>query len=176
MRHKPSNQAIQRTATRCATTFSHDQNTSTSIGARARPPSLILFSLGSMRLLVLLSLVAGACSSAPHMRTDDQLAAAYRGDRAAIRAYFAQALRFCESSEIYAAPSEELSLKFRAVLSRIGDSPFAAAVSGTSPRIRSAVAHFISPRSIPEFPRTQTLLAAAPKIDFPLDKAYRSHE
>ena len=129
-----------------------------------------------MRLLVLLSLFAGACSSAPHVRTDEQLAAACHGDHAAIRAYFAQALRFCESSEIYADPSEELSLKLRAVLSRVGDSGFAAVVSRESARMRSAVAHFISPRSIPEFPRTQALLAAAPKIDFPLDKAYRSHE
>ena len=31
-----SNQAMQRTATRCAITFSHDQDTSTSIGARSR--------------------------------------------------------------------------------------------------------------------------------------------
>ena len=129
-----------------------------------------------MRLLVLLSLLAGACSSAPRTRIDEQLAAAYRGDRVAIRAYFAQALHFCESSEIYADPSEELSLKLRAVLSRVGDGPFAAAVSGEPRRMRSAVAHFISPRAIPDFPRTQTLLAAAPKVDFPLDKAYRSHE
>jgi hypothetical protein len=35
----------QRTATRCAITFSNDQNTSTPIDARFRQPSLILFSL-----------------------------------------------------------------------------------------------------------------------------------
>ena len=40
-----SNQAMQRTATRCVITFSNDQNTSTSISARSRYPSLILFSL-----------------------------------------------------------------------------------------------------------------------------------
>ena len=46
MRSTRPNQAMQRTATRCATTFSNDQNASTSIGARSRQPSLILFSLG----------------------------------------------------------------------------------------------------------------------------------
>jgi len=49
---RASNQAMQRTATRCAITLSHDKNTSTSIGARSRQRRLSLFSLGVEALLL----------------------------------------------------------------------------------------------------------------------------
>ena len=98
---------------------------------------------------------------------------AYHGNAPAVRSYFAEALKFCESSEIYAEPSESLSWTLQTLLHQLGDSRFAAILATEPPRNQSAVGDFLPNQALSAYPRTRTLLGSAPKIDFPLNKAYR---
>jgi hypothetical protein len=62
------------------------------------------------------------------------------------------------------------------VLSAVNDSVFSQAVGAQRPEIRGAVRYFLGPdkgRPLTKFPKTAALLQAAPKIDWPLDRAYR---
>ena len=102
-----------------------------------------------------------------------QFSLAYHGDRTALRAYFAEALKQCESPEIDAAGGEFLTWQLDTLLRRFGDQKFAAILATEPPRTQSAAGHFISGPTIPGYPRTDALLGAAPNIDFPLDRTER---
>ena len=64
----------------------------------------------------------------------------------------------------------------RHVLAAIGDRRFAAALGKQRPEIRAAVASFCgfiaSERK--QYPRTAKILREAPRIDWPIDQAYRN--
>lgn len=102
-----------------------------------------------------------------------QFSLAYHGDREALHAYFLEALRMCDTPLIDGEGSEGLHYTFETLLARLGDKRFATALSYEAPRARSAVGHFIASSILPPYPKTSQILHDAPKIDFPLDKAYR---
>ncbi len=147
-----------------------------------------------MRALLLLPfLLFSACSTTPYFAgtSDDiawdqhalahpndapsykQFSDAYHGDPTAVRAYFAEALRQCETFGIDAAGGESLDWTLQTLLHRLGDQKFAAILTMEPPRSQSAVGNFLSDPAITKFPRTHYLLMAAPKIDFPLNRAER---
>jgi hypothetical protein len=69
---------------------------------------------------------------------------------------------------------ETINLIFQRVLVANGDGRFARALARQRPEIRSAVRSFLYiHRSLGKFPRTSKLLRDAPKIDWPIDQAYR---
>ena len=163
---------------------------------RPATPSLSLGPLGVIPVRVLISLlfiVIAGCTgtqvfygppqsqawfrhalSRPTEHTSyKQFSDAYRGDAVALRAYFAEALRLCESSEIYVEPGESLSWTLQTILHRIGDSRFAFVLASEPPRTQAAVGDFLPHQVLAAYPTTSKLLANAPKIDFPLNKAYR---
>ncbi len=96
---------------------------------------------------------------------------AYYGDQRALRAYFREAVRRCDTPLIDPAGGEWLWWTLETLLAKWGDQQFAAALSHESPRIQSAVADSIDSGFLPLYPKTQKLIQNAPKIDFPLDKA-----
>jgi hypothetical protein len=60
------------------------------------------------------------------------------------------------------------------ILDSIGDDAFARALAKQRPEVRSAVRWFIGEnRKLKNSPKTAKLLRDAPKIDWPLSKAYR---
>jgi len=71
---------------------------------------------------------------------------------------------------------EGMGIIFRDVLPAVGDSRFAEALAAQRPDVRSAVRWFLAPdqkRPLTGFPKTTALLTSAPKVDWPLLKAYR---
>jgi len=100
--------------------------------------------------------------------------AARKGDPAALHQAFLAAVH--QVSMPYANAGEDaegISEQFSAILSQLGDASFASALSKESPRTRGAVREFFSPSIKSQFPKTFQVLAAAPAIDWPSDKAYR---
>ena len=102
-----------------------------------------------------------------------QFSAAYHRDPQALRAYFAEALLHCETYGIDASDGEWLNWTMETLLYRWGDDQFAAVLSRETPRVQSAISGFIVPHSWALYPKTREILRAAPKIDFPMYKAYR---
>ena len=107
----------------------------------------------------------------PHYR---QFSLAYHGDQNALRAYFAEALKQCETPLIDPEGSQALSSILKTLLARLGDERFARVLADESPRVQSAVRRFISSPFLTAYPTTRSILHHAPKIDFPLDQAYRT--
>lgn len=73
---------------------------------------------------------------------------------------------------------ETMAMIFRDVLPAVGDHRFAEALAAQRPDVRSAVKWFLAPdekRPLTAFPKTAALLRAAPKVDWPLLKAYREN-
>jgi hypothetical protein len=68
---------------------------------------------------------------------------------------------------------ETMSKIFMEVLTAVGDDRFASALSLQRAEIRSATRWFLSDSDPKNFPKTSKLLHDAPKIDWPLSKAYR---
>jgi hypothetical protein len=71
---------------------------------------------------------------------------------------------------------ESMDKIFGEVLLAVGDRRFSRALSAQRAEVRSAARSFLGTDSHPylkKFPRTAKLLAEAPKIDWPLNKAYR---
>jgi hypothetical protein len=62
------------------------------------------------------------------------------------------------------------------VLAAIGDRRFSAALAKQRPEVRGAVASFcgFTQSQLKPFPRTGKLLRDAPRIDWPIDQAYRN--
>jgi hypothetical protein len=73
---------------------------------------------------------------------------------------------------------EGMDMIFSSVLKTVGDDAFCTAIAAQRPEVRSAVRWFLGPskqRPLKEFPKTAAVLRKAPKIDWPLDKAYREN-
>jgi hypothetical protein len=102
-----------------------------------------------------------------------RFSSAYHGDAAALHTYFAEALRRAKSSEIDAEGGEALSFQLKTIIRHLGDRPFASALRGEPLETRSAVATFLPLPGLSDYPETLRLLKSAPKIDFPLYRAYR---
>ena len=190
------NHALQRTATAVTARASAAAFPPAMHGPRQPPPSLSLGSLGVIPVRVLLSLsifaITGCASRSVFYGPPEsqawfrhalsrptehpsykQFSDAYRGDAVALRAYFAEALRLCQSSEIYVEPGETLSWTLQTILHRIGDTRFASVLASEPPRTQAAVGDFLPRQVLVSYPTTRNLLTRAPKIDFPLNKAYR---
>lgn len=99
---------------------------------------------------------------------------AYHGNKTAVEQYYNDALKMCECPLIDAEGGEGLSWTLETLLCRYGDSAFARLLSLQPPRTISAVGHFIDSRFLENFPKTRSIIVTFPKIDFPLDKAYRN--
>ena len=100
--------------------------------------------------------------------------AAYKGDAAALRQYFQEALRLAQSNAIQVEAGESLAYELKSIIDKIGDKPFAAALKMESPQTRSAVATIsVSATAFADYPETAALLKSAPKIDFPLLRVSR---
>jgi hypothetical protein len=70
---------------------------------------------------------------------------------------------------------EQMNDNCQQLLTRLGDDAFSTALDRQRPEVRSAVKSFISTSTIQSaYPKTYALLRAAPKIDWPMDKAYRN--
>ena len=98
---------------------------------------------------------------------------AYHGDAAGLHAYFADALRQANSSEIDVESGERLSFELETIVRHIGDRRSAAALAAEPSDVRSAVATFLHLSNTSAYPRTRKLLSDAPKIDFPVYRVYR---
>ena len=102
-----------------------------------------------------------------------QFHSAWHGDSAALRAYFSDALHQMRSSYINVEAGEALSATLIVLVRRLGDNAFSSALVLESPETRSAVAASTNIPSFTPYPKTHELLTHAPRIDFPLLKAYR---
>ena len=99
---------------------------------------------------------------------------AYHGDKRAIEQYFRDALKMCDAPLIDAEGGEGLCWTLETLLCRYGDSAFARLLSRQDPRTIRAVGHFIDSRFLKDYQKTKAIIDASPKIDFPLDQAYRN--
>lgn len=105
---------------------------------------------------------------------DKQFRDAYHGVPSAVRAYFAQAYRLEMTPEMRSHAEEELQWTLETLAYRLGDTRFADILRQERPPVQSAVTHFLQPGRLKgNFSRTQALLGHAPKIDFPMEQAYR---
>ena len=102
-----------------------------------------------------------------------QFYSAWHGDSVALRAYFSDALRLMRSSQIDAEAGEALSATLIVLVRRLGDDSFSAALALESSEVRSAVAASTNIPSFTPYPKTHEMLTHAPRIDFPLLRAYR---
>ena len=98
---------------------------------------------------------------------------AYHGDSSGLHAYFVETLQQAKRSEINVEAGEALSFELQTIVRHVGDRRFAAALAAEPPETRSAVASFLPLPSLSAFPETLQLVKSAPKIDFPLYRAYR---
>ena len=98
---------------------------------------------------------------------------AYHGDPAGLRAYFQFALLQAKSSQPNLFAGEALSNELETLVRHLGDQRFATALSAEPPEVQSAVGIFLYQPGLKKFPKTLQLLEAAPKIDFPMLRAYR---
>jgi hypothetical protein len=110
----------------------------------------------------------------PGERADHaQFRAAYRGDALAVSKYFREAYALEMSSQMASAQEEFLQWTLETLAYRLGDTRFAELLRQELPAVQSAVTHFIQPNRLQgRFVQTQSVVDTAPKIDFPLEKAY----
>jgi hypothetical protein len=99
--------------------------------------------------------------------------AAYHGDPAALRQYFAEALRLAQSNAIQVEAGQSLAYELKSIIDKIGDQKFAGVLRGETPETRSAVAISVSQAAFGDYPETIALLKSAPKVDFPLLRVSR---
>ena len=140
-------------------------------------------------LLVLTALIAAAKEDAPvdapYEKVFDPWRAcqaaeelAKRGAPDALRTLFLAAYVRLNQPFPGGEDLEAMDRIFAEVLAAVGDTKFAKALGAQRPEIRSAVKSFLGPdkqRPLKAFPKTAGLLRNAPKIDWPLDKAYREN-
>ena len=80
---------------------------------------------------------------------------------------------FTRMQEPYILAGEDTLSLFRAFadhLRQLGDAEFALQLSRHSPERVAAVSYFIEERTLNRYPRTRTVLARAPRVQFPAVK------
>jgi hypothetical protein len=148
-------------------------------------------------LLVFAVLMAGGCASGPPFspvvgnavfqsyvkdslsgkRSDEEhinFRNAFRGDSDGMVFFFTEAYQRSMSSDI--APADEVFLTWilTTILLKNGDTRFYDSLSQETPEVQSAVFSFLTSPFIPkDYHKTRGLMEAAPKIDFPLERAYQ---
>jgi hypothetical protein len=101
---------------------------------------------------------------------------AKRGAPDALRTLFLAAYVRVNQPFLGGEDLESMDLIFGEVLQAVGDRVFSHALKAQRPEVRSAAKWFLGTDSHPylkKFPRTAKLLSEAPKMEWPLDKAYR---
>ena len=98
---------------------------------------------------------------------------AFNGDRTATERLFQMALDYEMASKMRPEDEMWLTLTIETILYRQGDAKFAALLGAQSGQVQAAVGTFLLQRIDASSPKTATILRSAPKIDFPLEKAYR---
>ena len=98
---------------------------------------------------------------------------AKRGAPDALRTLFLAAYVRLNQPFLGGEGDETMHLIFQRVIAATGDKRFARALAAQRPEIRSAVSSFLDTHP-GKFPRTAKLLREAPKIDWPVDQAYRN--
>lgn len=103
------------------------------------------------------------------------LPAAKRGDVNALHKAFAAARHQVSMPYVNAGEDAEIMTEhFLEILKSTGDATFAAALGSETPKTRSAVRENLFADQVKHaYPQTYALLASAPNIDWPSDKAYR---
>jgi hypothetical protein len=99
---------------------------------------------------------------------------AYHGNPAGLRAYFQVALLLANSSEVNLLSGESLAYEMETLVRHLGDQRFSQALSAEPPEVQSAVACFLYQPGLTRYPKTVHLLQSAPKVDFPMLRAYRA--
>jgi len=99
---------------------------------------------------------------------------AYNGNALGLHAYFLFAQEQANNSEVNLMGDEALAYELETLVRHLGDKPFADALSHEPPEIQSAVACFLYQPGLSRYPQTLHLLQSAPKIDFPMLRAYRT--
>ena len=97
---------------------------------------------------------------------------AWSGNSAAIRYFFADALKQCQSSEIDAEAGMALTYTLQSLLSRLGDGRFESELKKENVITRAAVKFFLG--DVSQYSKVQSLLNRTPAHDFPLLRAYRT--
>jgi len=103
------------------------------------------------------------------------LPAAKRGDAKALHKAFATARQQLSMPLVNAGEdAEAMDENFFAILKNTGDTTFTKALIEESPKTRAAIREFFFAKEVKhDYPQTYSLLANAPLIDWPSDKAYR---
>ena len=110
----------------------------------------------------------------PWRANNRALKAALHGDEDAQIAFFLSA--YVRVSQPYAGGEdlEQMTRNITYLLAKLGDAAFVKALEGQRPEVRSAVRWFFEVDKIQKgSPKTWQLFQAAPKIDWPIDKAIR---
>jgi len=100
-------------------------------------------------------------------------ALAKRGAPDALRTLFLAAYVRLNQPFLGGEGDETMHLIFDRVIGAIGDKRFACGLAAQRPEIQSAVSRFLDVDP-GKSPRTAKLLREAPKIDWPMDQAYRN--
>jgi hypothetical protein len=91
---------------------------------------------------------------------------ALAGDDDALQREFARAeVRMNEPLTLAGEDIQALYLEYKALLEKLGDKRFAAALSRQSPRVRAAVREFVP--DLNRYPATRQVLFDTPSFDFP---------
>jgi hypothetical protein len=100
---------------------------------------------------------------------------AKRGEPDALRTMFLCVYVCVNQPFLLGHGGEEMDAAIRDVITTLGDERFSRGLAARRPEIRGALRSLFSLRSdeTRRFPHTAKLLKDAPKIDWPLDKAYR---
>jgi len=112
---------------------------------------------------------------APHRACWEAKELAKRGAPDALRTCFLAAYVRVNQPFLGGEDFEMMDMTYDEVLKTLGDDKFARALARERPEIRSAVAWFMAsyPR-MKRCPKTAKLLQEAPKINWPLDRAFRN--
>jgi hypothetical protein len=111
----------------------------------------------------------------PWRASSRALEPAAKGERDAQDAFFLAAYVRVNQPYMGGEDLEQMNNNCQQLLTRLGDDAFSPALDRQRPEVRSAVRSSISTSTIrSEYPKTYALLHAAPKIDWPMDKAYRN--
>ena len=102
---------------------------------------------------------------------------ASRGDQDAQLAFFLSAYVRMSQPSMGGEDLEQMRNNAGQLLTALGDDAFSGALQQQRPEVRSAVRSFLDMKNVKgAYPKTFKLLDAAPKIDWPTEKAYRNSE
>ena len=99
---------------------------------------------------------------------------AYHGNAQGLQAYFQVARLLAGSAEVNLLAGESLAYEMETLVRHLGDQRFSEVLSAAAPEVQSAVACFLYQPGLTRYPKTLHLLQSAPKIDFPMLRAYRN--